>query len=103
MGIEVRLRREVPWELDAVYRSMSNHIIPTSIDVETQIAGRWPDISLFHGAIETVSNDGGNVTPREMTLRIHGVTVRALMDRLLEHPDTREYLSFNLTKQGDDK
>lgn len=60
-----------------LYETHAPHLNPTEVDTHGATRRRWPDVRLHDG---------------KGTTEIVGVTVKALMDALIEDPVTRRYL-----------
>jgi hypothetical protein len=71
-----------------------NNQYPPSVElVRSDFKGRWPELFVRFQHVKRSGDIHDPFYPDEVNVRIHGITVKALMDALIENPDTRRYLA----------
>jgi hypothetical protein len=99
MGIVATLTKRTDPKMEVIYFSANNQTIRTDIRVRTTKKRQWPEITLQHRELNIFTFEGDGGRPREMLIRIHGVTIPALLNALLDNPDTRAYLADGIAYQ----
>jgi hypothetical protein len=80
-------------EAEAFIKTYNERHGPTEVFLAgSSLVGRWPEVILSNNDVCTKDYGLLKRTPDFFHVRIHGVSVKKLMDILIENAETRRYL-----------